>query len=260
MKKLLAAGALVVTVAVAAAVFVIPAMAHGVTAQNNLLSANAGVVKPNLFNLEHQHGQAGGGTGDHSGFSFSCAASGAVKGNRIINVTESILNDADSGEAGNTWAFDTVKRSITIWNVGPDQYCAIVNYYDSSFKAIAGQTSPGKGGTLSGEEYGSFAGSARFTITGQLYVSDPAGWPTSGKVNGGNPVDYQCDVAGNCPGYVSFVSKYFNTSDPQFTLDEPQWGWTYVGLDSGTNPPTSAGTWVNAYTGNSGDILDSDDI
>jgi hypothetical protein len=257
MKKLLAASAIVMTVVVAAAIFVIPALAHGTVSQTSK-HASVGNTGPNPFTAEHQHGTHSG-DGDHAAFEFSCAGSGAVKGNRIINVTESIVNDVDSGEAGNYWAFDTVKRSITIWNVGPDQYCAILNYYDASFKAIAGQTSPGKGGVLSGEEYGSFAGSARFTITGQLYVSDPTAWPTSGKVNGGAAVDYQCDVSGNCPGYVSFLAKYFNTSSPSFSFDEPQWGWRYVGLDSGTKPPTSAGVWINAYTGNSGDILDSDD-
>lgn len=255
-KKIAGIGAIVATVAVAVAVFVVPAMAHGTTATTETHPTTHSTDKPNMFSTEHRHG-SGGGDGDHGAFSFSCAS--AVKGNKVIDVTESILNDADSGQAGDYWAFDKVNRSITIWNVGPDQYCAILNYYDSSFKAIAGQTSPGATGTLSGEEYGSFSGSARFTITGQLYVSDPGVWPTSGKVNGGNAIDYQCDANGNCPGYVSFLAKYFNTGDPGFTYDEPQWGWKYIGKDSGTKPPTSAGTWVNAYTGNSGDILDSDD-
>lgn len=255
MKKFLAIGALVMAVVAAAAIFVIPALAHGAMPRANTHVAAGDTSKPGMFSLEHEHGSRGG-DGDHSAFAFSCASYGAVKGNRIISVTEAIQHDADSGEAGNYWAFDTVNRSITIWNVGPDKYCAIVNYYKSSFQAIAGQTSPGKGGTLSGEEYGSFSGSALFTISGQLDVSDPAVWPTSGKINEGKAIDYQCDASGNCPGYVNFVAKYFNGSP---TVDEPQWGWTYVGLDSGHQPPTSAGTWVNAYTGNSGDILDSDD-
>ena len=255
MKKLLAAGAIVMTVAVAAAIFVIPAMAHGTTRQGNSHPITHTTYKPSTFSLEHQHGSRGGD--DHStAFSYSCASAGAVRGNKVIDVTESIANDVDSGQAGNNWAFDRVHRSITIWNVGPDQYCAIINYYDSTFKAVAGQTSPGMGGTLSGEEYGSFSGSALFTITGQLYVSDPGAWPTSGKVNGGATVDYQCDILGSCPGYVSFVAKYFSGTP---TVDEPQWGWKYIGKVSGTKPPTSAGSWVNAYTGNSGDILDSDD-
>ena len=55
---------------------------------------------------------------------------------------------------------------------------------------------------------------------------------------------------------MSFTAKYFSGTP---TVDEPQWGWRYVGKDSGHHPPAAAGVWVNAYTGNSGDILDSDD-
>ncbi len=255
MKRILAVGAIVMTVAAATVVFVIPAMAHGATNKTSMHPTSHATAKPSMFSMEHHRGSDGGS--DHSvAFAYSCASAGAVRGNKVIDVTESLANDADSGQAGNYWAFDRVHRSITIWNVGPDQYCAIVNYYDSTFKAVAGQTSPGAGGTLSGEEYGSFSGSARFTITGQLFVSDPSAWPTSGAVNGGATVDYHCDILGNCPGYVSFTAKYFSGTP---TVDEPQWGWRYVGKDSGTKHPTSAGVWVNAYTGNSGDILDSDD-
>lgn len=261
MKKLLAIGAVVLTVAVAAAIFVFPTLAHGTTSGTNTQAFNNHYTSQDLFKLEHIYGSGttsnnGVNDGQHSAFSFSCAGYGASQGHRVVSVTESIINDADSGEAGNYWAYDTVRRSITIWSVGTDQYCALVNYYDSSFQAVAGQRSPGNGGTLTGDEYGSFAGSAVFTITGTLDVSDPAAWPQFGVVNHGAAIDYQCDLAGNCPGYVLFLDKYFTAG---YTFDEPAWGWTYVGRDHGHNPPSSAGTWVNASTGDSGDILDSDD-
>ena len=165
MKKLLAGVALLMTVVVAAAIFVVPAMAHSATPKANSHASSAKDGGPGMFSLEHRRG-AKGDDGGNLAFSYSCADAGAVKGNQIISVVESIVNDVDSGTAGNYWAYDTEKRSITVWNVGPDQYCVIINYYDASFKAIAGQTSPGGGGTLSGEEYGSFSGSARFAITG----------------------------------------------------------------------------------------------
>lgn len=252
MKKLLAAGALVMTVAVAAAVLVLPALAHG-SAPQTPKHTTVHITKPNPFNQEHRHG-AEGGSGHSSDFSFSCASNGAVKGNQVIAVTEAVKNDVDSGQGGNYWAYDTTNRSIAIWNVGPDQYCAVLNYHDSSFKAIAGQESPGTSGTLTSNEYGTFAGSALFTITGQLDVSDPTVWPTSGKVNHGVAVNYQCDVSGNCPGYVSFLDKYFASG---YSDNEPQWGWTYYGKVKTNHGTKSAGVWVNAYTGNSGDILAS---
>ncbi len=129
MKRLLAVGAIVMTVAAATVIFVIPAMAHGTNNQTNAHPATHATVKPSMFSLEHHHG-SGDGDNHSTAFSYSCASAGAVRGNKVIDVTESIANDADSGQAGNYWAFDRVHRSITIWNVGPDQYCAIVNYYD----------------------------------------------------------------------------------------------------------------------------------
>lgn len=262
MKKLLAGGALLTAVLVAAAVLVIPALAHGGTSGTNAPRFNNRFTAADLFALEHgqaaSHSNAGNSVSDghRSAFSFSCTDYGADQGHRVVSVTQSIINDADSGEAGDYWASDTVRRSITMWNVGTDQYCVVVKYYDSSFQAFAGQISPGKGGTLSGEESGAFAGSAIFTISGALTITDPAEWPQFGVVNHGAALDYQCDMNGNCPGYVSFLSQYFAAG---YTFDEPQWGWTYIGKDSGHNPPSSAGTWVNSYTGTYGDILDSDD-
>ena len=262
MKRFWAVGALILTVAVAVAIFVIPALAAPSGAATTHTNGRSTQTAARLFSMEHQHGITVSSSAqlESDPFAYSCASYGATDSNLVVEVSEAIVNDADSGEAGNYWAFDKVNRSITIWNVGPGQYCIVVNYYKSSFQAIAGQTSPGLGGTLSGEEYGSFKGTALFTVSGQFAPSDPTVWPAEGRVNGGVPVDYQCDVNGNCPGYVSFLGKYFNTGDPSFNYAEPQWGWKYVGLDSGsgTKHPTSTGTWINAYTGNSGDILDVD--
>lgn len=85
-----------------------------------------------------------------------------------------------------------------------------------------------------------------------------------GKVNLGNPVDYQCVIAPdgseNCPGYVDWTTKYFDTTSASFTFNENPWGWTYIGKDAPTAPDAGAldGVWRNLSTGNSGDILDVD--
>lgn len=94
-------------------------------------------------------------------------------------------------------------------------------------------------------------------LSGQLDISDPTNWPVTGLVNGGNVVNYQCDSSGNCPGYVSFVAQYFASG---VTYTEPQWGWKYTGVDKPSAPDhgTPDGVWVNAATGDSGDILDVD--
>lgn len=160
-------------------------------------------------------------------------------GRPVINVVERVINDADSGTAGNYWAFDTLSRHYTVWETStPGTYCATV--HDSgSFKAIAGQQSPGNTDTLNGNEHGTIQGGYAMTITGSL-LSSPA-WRTKGYVG---TVDYQCDSSGNCPGYVNWIGQYFEQG---FSSDYIWWGWTYRG--------GRFGTWTNASDGNSGDIL-----
>ena len=60
--------------------------------------------------------------------------------------------------------------------------------------------------------------------------------------------DYMCDVFDNCPGRVDWTTLYFNNgAAAPLSLD--WWGWIY---HAGNN-----GSWVNAITGNSGDITAS---
>jgi len=180
---------------------------------------------------------------------FTCGATTKP----IIDVREKIINDVDSGIAGNYWAFDTISRRIRVWNMGGNNYCGVVND-DAEFRGVAGQISPGNtnGGThlLTGDEHGNFNGGYSTTVfSGTLYVADPVNWPLKGKVNGGNPVNYNCDITGNCPGYIDWTGKYF-TNLGNFNLAD--WGWKYVA------DPKIDGVWVNALTGNSGDIFDKD--
>ena len=196
-------------------------------------------------------------------FKYSCP--GASAGNLVISITEKVTNDADSGLT-NYWALDTYTRTIKLWNTGPDSYCGIVAY-SGTFKAQSGQQSPGStsqtGGILTGDEGGTWTGQIQDTITGQLDITAPSTWPIRGKVNGGNAVDYGCtgftpqtfDIS--CPGYVNWIAQYFA---PGYTLNEPQWGFKYVGKDQPPAPDagTSDGIWIDAATGVSGDILDVD--
>jgi hypothetical protein len=214
---------------------------------------------PSVFAQEHPRGKASKTAVSIAAINTTCA--GANTGNLVINVVEKVKNDVDSGQMGN-WALDAFTRTIKVWNVGPDQWCASIPY-TGTFAAQAGQLSPGHtsstGGTLTGDEVGPFNGSAHILITGQLYVSDTTNWPLKGNVRGGAVVDYACDMAGNCPGYVSWASKYFNTSDANFAFNTDVWGWTYTGHDCCLPDAGKAdGVWRNFYSGNSGDILDVD--
>lgn len=166
----------------------------------------------------------------------NCAGVGAP----VVNVSEKILNDADSGQAGNYWGLDTFSRTIQVWKTAVSgSYCAMVRY-EGKFTGIAGQQSPGNTGTLSGNEAGVITGGYKATIGAATLLDHPA-WKTNGSVG---TVDYQCDPSGNCPGAVNWLDQYFA---PGYTFDQPWWGWVYRA--------GGGKVWVNASTGNQGDII-----
>lgn len=171
------------------------------------------------------------------GGQLSASACGGV-GAAIVSVTERIKNDADSGSTGNYWGLDDFNRTIEVWKAKPGTYCAVVRY-EGSFRAIAGQTSPGGTGTLTGNEIGRVTGGYIATITGTL-MSDSV-WPTKGAIG---TVDYQCDKTGACPGISNWLDQYFESG---YTFEQPVWGWIYNA--------TSGKVWANLYTGSVGDIL-----
>lgn len=177
---------------------------------------------------------------EHLNFGTQLSANECQKvGAPVVNVKQTVLNDVDSGEAGNYWAFDNLKRNIQVFaTAGADVYCAEV-FYQGKFDAQAGQQSPGNTAVLSGIEDGTFQGGYRATITGTL-LSDPL-WSTHGNVG---TTDYQCDLTGNCPGYIDWVAQYFG---PSYGFSLQWWGWIYR---AGHNH-----VWVNSSDGNSGDVL-----
>jgi hypothetical protein len=157
-------------------------------------------------------------------------------GSLVINVTQSIRNDADSGVGGNYWANDNYNRNIKVWQTAPNTFC-VVTQYDGQFTTYAG-ASPQNTGTVGAGVTGNFSGGYTATFTGTLNPSPSK--PTHGNIGTFN---YNCDASGNCPGYVSWTDIYFtNVSN----FNEDPWGWTYVTCNNGS--------WVNASTGNSGDI------
>ena len=156
----------------------------------------------------------------------------------IINVVERVKNDADSGVAGNYWAFDNFSRRIQVWRTATTTFCAVVKY-EGSFKAIAGQITPAGTSTLTGKEKGEFDGGYRATITGTLLATST--WQRKGSVG---TIEYNCDASGNCPGYINWTTQYFAAGVVQ-NLD--WWGWIYHG--------GRYGTWINAVVGNQGNII-----
>lgn len=158
-----------------------------------------------------------------------------------VNVTQKIINDADSGTLGNVWAFDAYNRHIQLWQTGPNTFCAIVDYH-GQFTTVAGpspQAATDTGGTVSAGVEGTFEGGYRALITGTLNPSPS--YKTRGDLGLFN---YNCDMSFNCPGYVDWTQVYFTGGPSSF--NEVWWGWQYHGAKHGT--------WINSSDGNSGDI------
>ena len=175
--------------------------------------------------------------GDGGDFAKQLSASSCGSGPVVINVHETVVNDIDSGQGGNYWAYDDFQRTIQVRDNGDGTFCAIVRY-EGKFTTVAG-TSPGNTGSVAAGITGSFNGGYRATIRGSLLAS-PA-WSTRGDVG---TVDYQCDAsAGTCVNAVNWVTQYFS-ANADFAFD--WWGWRYHTAQNGD--------WLNAVTGNSGDI------
>ena len=258
MKKRLAIGLSLLVVALSSLVLIFPTWAANTHGHQSVKAHPKSV-----FALEHQVGKPGALTAI-STLALTCGTS-AIEGNQVIDIKEKVIHDGDSGQAGNYWGLDAFTRTIKVWNLGSDNYCAVVSY-DGTFVAQKGQKSPGttaiSGGILTGDEVGTIEGGYVAQFTAPLDVTDPTIWPLEGKVNQGNPVDYGCVIAVDgsetCPGIVDWTTKYFDNAAA--TFNESPWGWTYVGRDASTTHDhgTADGVWHNTSTGNSGDILDVD--
>jgi hypothetical protein len=166
-----------------------------------------------------------------------------TKGTLVVNVVYTLKNDFDSGVHGNAWANDTIGRHLQIRQVGnavpsaTTQYCAMIDD-NGSFMTFAGD-SPGGTGTVTAGINGRINGGYVTTLFTGTLNPIPA-YDTHGNLG---TFDLQCTDAYNCPGpHPSFLS-YFNGSP---AWDYASWGWTYHTAKNGD--------WVNADSGNSGDI------
>lgn len=146
----------------------------------------------------------------------------------VVNVTYKVINDLDSGLAGN-WATDNYNKSIKVWQQSDGTNCAIVKY-QGQFVTFAGP-SPENTGTVGAGVTGAFEGGYQANFDGTY---TPGSYKAQGNLG---TFDY---IGG--PSF-DWVSAYFPDNS---TFDLPYWAWNY---HAGNN-----GSWVNASTGNSGDI------
>lgn len=175
---------------------------------------------------------------DHTNFGQQLNASQCNDGGApVINVTFSVTNDADSGTLGNAWAYDAYNKRVQVWRQADGTYCAVVKY-QGKFVTLAGPSPNAAvtGGQVGTGVKGTFEGGYIATFDGMLQ----SGLQTRGNLGSFN---YACDTHFNCPGLFDWVDTYFSGVT---TFNQPYWAWNY---HAGNN-----GSWVNASTGNQGDI------
>ena len=147
----------------------------------------------------------------------ACKASGQA----VVNV-HFTYTSPDSGLGGNNWANDTIYRQLQIWKVAGG-YCASVS--DQGSFVTANGASPAGSGQISAGITGKMKGGYTTTLlTGTL---DPS------KATRGDLGSYTADTR---PSF----------RDYGLGGDLANWGWTYQTQNNGS--------WVNAVTGNTGDI------
>lgn len=165
-------------------------------------------------------------------------ASQCAGGTLVINVTQDVANDVDSGFHG-YWAQDNYTRQVQIWQIDTNTFCAVVRY-EGSFETFAA-LSPGAGSPLAAGITGTLTGGYSGTLTNATLKADPD-YATSGHIG---TFDYGCSQSGSCTGRVSLFAEYFDS----YTFGYNYWGWVYR---SG-----HGSTWINAMdvpAADSGDI------
>ena len=177
---------------------------------------------------------------DHTNFGSTLNASTCnTSGSPVVNITFKVTNDSDSGVAGNAWANDNYNKHVQVWQQSDGSFCAIAKY-QGQFVTFAGP-SPENTGTVGAGVKGTFEGGYQATFNGTLNPN----LPTKGNIGS---FDYQCNGTFTCPGSYDWAGAYFG-STADATFNQPYWAWNY---HAGNN-----GSWVNAISGNQGDITGS---
>lgn len=154
----------------------------------------------------------------------------------VVQVTFGLVNDADSGFAGNEWANDTIHRKLQIWNTGGSDYCAVATD-TGSFVTLDG-ASPSGGGSVSAGITGNLHGGYVATFTGTPLTDAP--YASSGDLG---TFDLQCTDAYTCPGDHPSYASYFDVTNDNGLVS---WGWIYRTAQNGV--------WVNQASDSGGDI------
>jgi len=155
----------------------------------------------------------------------------------VVDAYFTAENSGDSGADGHVWALDAGTRFIRIWRLGGDAYC--VQIHDvGSFTTFAGLSPEGTGTVRAG-----VTGSLDITSYLRVYGTFAPTVPTIGFL--GN-FDAQCQQDGTCAADILHLGPSYFPSGLK-NLDP---GWFLATYDGG-----ACGTWVQAPSGDTGDIV-----
>lgn len=155
--------------------------------------------------------------------SQQCASDGSTL---LVNVHYTLVNDYDSGFAGNAWANDTIFRHLRIWQGSDGRFCAQVA--DLGWFVTFAGASPSGTSTVSAGVAGVLQGGYVTTFFSGSYAPTQ---PTRGYLG---TFDLRCTPTFDCPGaHPSYLSYFGSTSGDTLA----HWGWIYY---AGAH-----GTWLN---------------
>ena len=187
------------------------------------------------------------------GFQLNASETACPSGDIVLKVVRKVTNSVDSGTGLNDfgyawWAYIDYVQHIQVVETAPGEFCATLKS-QGSFESVGGD-GPGcvndsncdlPEGRLEAGVVGTFQGGMTQTFTGTFTPDDKR---TRGNIG---TFDHACDAseATPCsgPGFGLWQSEYF-TGISNLTYE--WWGWVY---HAGNN-----GSWVNAATGNEGNI------
>jgi hypothetical protein len=150
---------------------------------------------------------------------------------KVVHVE--LTNRSDSGEDGNNWARDNMKRQFRITEVSPGEYLVIIADV-GKFTSIAGQQTPGNddgaavfGSSVTGNINGGW--SASLTAPADFATFDKSALPET--------------INGDGISTGAMVGSLFTGESAVSLGDDWSWNYSYKGQK-----------WLNSVTGNEGNI------
>jgi hypothetical protein len=155
----------------------------------------------------------------------------------VLNLNLQVSNAPDTAASGGIWATDDFSKHIQVWDTGVNGNGDHNFYVDVKFVGTfitTRSTSPEQGAGMPLGLEGTMEGGYQATFTGTIIP---------GVKMKGNLGSFEYGGLNTPP---AFPEAFFNLTSE---FNQKWWGWQYRTLENGT--------WINASTGNAGDIANN---